>query len=148
MSRKSIFKAAKTLVVRGRVETWVPSQRPLRSCWLPSVCVCVTQRNRGTLSSKPSCRVPVCIVTLNLGCLFLLQRLTEDPRRTGFACKDRQKRSNAAKAQDNSSATIRTKMSPFHVCSCSTCQKVSSNNLIHLVYLFIYRKFFMPVQIA
>lgn len=39
-------------------------------------------------------------------------------------------------------------MSLFHVCNFSACQKVSSNNLIHFIYLCIYINFFIPVQIA
>lgn len=92
--------------------------------------------------------MPVCIVPLNLGCLFLLQRLREDPRRTGFACKDRQSAQMLPKPKTTVFYTIRTNMPLFHVCSCSACQKVSSNNFIHLIYLFIYRRFFILVQIA
>lgn len=72
----------------GDPSSWSTSRQQAFSV----VCVyaCVTLRNCGALSPKLSCRVPVCIMTLNLGCLFLQQWLRENPRRAGFACKDQQ----------------------------------------------------------
>lgn len=86
-------------------------------------------------------------MTLNLGCLFLLQRLREDPRRAGFACKDRQ----SAQMLPKPKTTVPPLSGQKCLCfmSAAALPVKSEFKQFDLSYLLIiYRKFLILVEIA
>lgn len=94
----------------------------------------------GTL--PPSCPVKCQSVSVSF---VLLQQLKPEAHWLRLQRPTRQ--SNAAKAQDDNSATTRTKMSLSHVCSFSACQK-SEFKEFDSSYLFRNRKLLILVQVA